>query len=98
MSRHPPPIGSNESPYSLAVQLFIDESVTSGLGTSWNVAVPHLSEDECCMPKLCPGSWISTTQPTEWLYQVFRCGEVGVPTDARPLQLHEPVLVPKIQR
>ena len=60
--------------------------------------VPHFSDDECCMPKLCPGSCTSTTQPTEWLYQVFADGLCGVPTDARPLQPHELVWLPKNHR
>ena len=90
MCRQPPPIGSNVSPYSLAVQ--------PAFGSSSIELVPHFSDDECCMPKLCPGSCTRTTQPTEWLYQVFADGFWGVPTDARPLQPHELVLLPKNQR
>ena len=48
MWRQPPPIGSKGSPYSLCVQL--------PWGVSWKDADPQSIDDECCMPKLCPGS------------------------------------------
>src|SRR3954454_5424239 len=76
MCRQPPPMGSNGSPYSLCVQVL--------LGASMNVDPPHAIDDECCMPKLCPGSCTSTTQPSEALYQVSRCGRAGEPSDASP--------------
>src|SRR5262249_27605474 len=87
MWRQPPPIGSKRSPYSLAVQPWVGSSRKAADG-------PHASDEECCMPKLCPGSCTRTTQLVEALYQVLRCGRSGVPTDARPLQLHELFLLP----
>src|SRR5215471_3412900 len=69
---HPPPIGSYLSPYSLCMQL--------PCGVSTNDCVPHVIDDECCMPKLCPGSCTRTTQPADALYQVSFCGRCGVPS------------------
>ena len=66
-------------------------------GSSANISLPHASDDECCMPKLCPGSWTRTMQLVEALYQVSRVGASGVPTDARPLQAQASFLLPKYQ-
>src|SRR3569623_359334 len=89
MWRQPLPMGSHRSPYSLAVQLF---------GSSANEAPGQASDDECCMPKLCPGSCTSTTQLVEALYQVSFDGLSGVPSDARPAPMQADRLVPKYHR
>ena len=89
MWRHPLPMGSKGSPYSLAVQVF---------GSSANAVPGHASDDECCMPKLWPGSCTSTTQLVEALYQVSRDGRSGVPTDASPVHAHADWRLPKYQR
>ena len=54
MCRQPPPIGSNRRRTRCGCRC---------LGSSANVASGHAIDDECCMPKLCPGSCTSTTQP-----------------------------------
>src|SRR4051794_37333371 len=79
MCRHPPPIGSNRSPYSLCVQ--VERS-------SENQPFEQVIADEWSMPKLWPGSCTVTTQPIEALYQVSFEGLLGVPPLARPDQLH----------
>src|SRR5262245_57437835 len=53
-----PPMGSNGSPYSLCRQ------TPSGASTKV-CPFGHIIVDECCMPKLCPGSCTSTWQPAE---------------------------------
>src|SRR2546423_12479606 len=87
MCRQPPPIGSKRSPYSLWVQ----GPAVPPTGSSRKLTAPagplQAMADECCMPKLCPGSCTSTTQPEELLYQVFLLGRFGVPLEARPDQL-----------
>src|SRR5262245_26590933 len=66
MWRQSLPMGSKGAPYSPC------RHVLGGSGKGW--ALGQMIDDECCMPKLCPGSCTSTTQSTEALYQVSRAG------------------------
>ena len=69
-------------------------------GTSRNGTVPIMQviEAEWRMPKLCPGSWMSTPQPAEALYQVSREGAAAVPPEARPVQPQAMTREPMYQR
>src|SRR6185436_4605751 len=87
-------MGSKLLPYSLCVQVPLPGRAR---GTFVPPAV-HESDEECTMPKLWPGSWASTTQPEEALYQLSRCGRSEVPRLARPAQPQPACRVPKYQR
>src|SRR5256885_13301285 len=91
MWRQPLPIGSYRSPYSLWTQ-------PAELGSSTKMDVPQVMADECCMPKLWPGSWAMTTQPSVALYQLSLAGRVGVPSWARPAHGHADCCDPRYQR
>src|SRR4051812_6172863 len=101
MWRQPPPMGSKGSPYSLAVQAVgggFPGASTTRVGSSANHAPRQVIDDECCMPKLCPGSCTSTTQLVDPLYQVSLAGRSGLPTSPRPPHEQALVFMPKYQR
>ena len=67
--RQPLPMGSNTSPYSMWVQ--------APVGSSTKVLPGHRRADECCIPKLCPGSWARTTQARRGVVPGVAGGVVG---------------------